>query len=34
MEDKRPLQPVGISSEKVLLLKGVTIFGGIDIRSY
>lgn len=34
MEDKRPLQAGNMNYDKVLLLIGTTVFGGIDIRSY
>ncbi len=35
IEDKRPVQPkTSSASAKILVLKGTTIFGGIDIRSY
>lgn len=34
MEDKRSIQPGGESSDKLLLLKGTVIFGGIDIKSF
>lgn len=34
VEDKRPLQNVVIDHTKVLMLKGTSIFGGIEIRSY
>lgn len=34
IEDKRPLQAGNINYEKVLVLVGTTVFGGIDIRSY
>jgi len=34
IEDKRPLQPGNINYDKVLVLIGTTVFGGIDIRSY
>ncbi len=35
LDDKRPVQPnVTAESEKVLVLRGTCIFGGIDIRSY
>ena len=33
MEDKRPM-PDGESRDKVLLIKGTVLFGGIDIKSY
>ena len=34
IEDKRPQQAVGTNPDKVLILKGSVVFGGIDIRSY
>jgi predicted membrane protein len=34
IEDKRPLQTSTSSTNKILILKGVVVFGGIDIRSY
>jgi predicted membrane protein len=34
VEDKRKMQTVTESPDKVLLLKGTVIFGGIDIKSY
>jgi hypothetical protein len=34
IDDKRSLENVVIDSNKVLVLKGVSVFGGIDIRSY
>lgn len=35
IEDKRPLVPAGsIDDSKVLIIKGTSIFGGIDIRSF
>jgi hypothetical protein len=34
VEDKRPSQPGAFDPTKVLILKGTTLFGGIDIRSY
>lgn len=35
IEDKRPLVPAGsIDENKILIIKGTSIFGGIDIRSY
>ncbi len=34
IEDKRPLSKESTDSDKVLNLKGVSVFGGIDIRSY
>lgn len=35
LDDKRPVQPnVNADSDKVLVLRGTCIFGGIDIRSY
>ncbi|MES2328987.1 MAG: DUF5668 domain-containing protein [Bacteroidota bacterium] len=33
-EDKRPVQPGTFDPSKILILKGVSIFGGIEIRSY
>lgn len=34
IEDKRPVREHNTPSNKVLVLKGVTIFGGIDIKSF
>ena len=34
IEDKRQMASVTIDPEKVLILKGTSIFGGIDIRNY
>ncbi|HTB99121.1 MAG TPA: hypothetical protein VK705_00420 [Ferruginibacter sp.] len=34
IDDKRSLENVVIDPNKVLVLKGVSVFGGIDIRSY
>jgi hypothetical protein len=34
IEDKRPAQPGTFDPSKVLILKGTTVFGGIEIRSY
>ncbi|MFO0358673.1 MAG: LiaF transmembrane domain-containing protein [Sphingobacteriaceae bacterium] len=35
IDDKRPIMsPNSLSSNKILILKGTTYFGGIDIRSY
>lgn len=34
IEDKRPLDNSIIDPDKVLILKGTSVFGGIDIRSY
>ena len=35
IEDKRPLMPMGSLTEgKVLILRGTSVFGGIDIRSF
>lgn len=34
IDDKRIIQPGGISPNKVLVIKGTSILGGIDIRSY
>lgn len=34
IEDKRPAQPGNFDPNKVLILKGTTIFGGIEIKSY
>jgi hypothetical protein len=33
-EDKRPSQPGAFDPNKILILKGTTIFGGIEIKSY
>ena len=34
IEDKRPLVDTALLSDKVLVLKGTLVFGGIDIKSY
>ena len=34
IEDKRPVIATKIGTSKVLILKGNTVFGGIEIRSY
>jgi predicted membrane protein len=34
IEDRRPLDASAVDPNKVLLLKGTSVFGGIDIRSY
>jgi len=34
IEDKRPVQPGAFDPNKILVLKGTTIFGGIEIKSY
>lgn len=34
IEDKRPVQPGVFDPNKILILKGTTIFGGIEIKSY
>lgn len=34
IEDKRPVQPGAFDPNKILILKGTTIFGGIEIKSY
>ena len=34
IEDKRPMQPGSYDPNKLLILKGTTIFGGIEIKSY
>jgi hypothetical protein len=34
VEDKRPVQPGPYDPTKILILKGTSIFGGIEIRSY
>ncbi len=34
LEDKRPLTNIPADSNKVLLLKGTVIFGGIELKSY
>jgi hypothetical protein len=35
IEDKRPIQPnTTIGDKKVLILRGTTFMGGIDIKSY
>jgi len=34
IEDKRPAQPGAFDPNKLLILKGTTIFGGIEIKSY
>ena len=34
IEDKRQMQNVTLNPDKILVLKGTTMFGGIDIRNY
>jgi predicted membrane protein len=34
VEDKRQMQPDSIKSDKVLVIKGISFFGGIDIKNY
>ncbi len=34
IEDKRPVQPLNTENPKILILKGTTFMGGIDIRNY
>jgi predicted membrane protein len=34
IEDKRPVQPGSFDPNKILILRGTSIFGGIEIRSY
>ncbi|WP_276498670.1 LiaF transmembrane domain-containing protein [Pontibacter litorisediminis] len=34
VEDKRPMLPDGFDPSKVLILKGTTLFGGLNIKSY
>ena len=34
VDDKRIMKPEGISSEKIIYLEGVNIFGGIEIKSF
>ena len=34
IEDRRPIQQVNINPAKVLILKGTTLFGGIEIKSF
>ncbi len=34
VEDKRQIQPDTFNSDKVLIIKGISIFGGIDIRNF
>lgn len=34
IEDKRPLVDTAIDTDKVLVLRGTLVFGGIDIKSY
>ncbi len=34
IEDKRQMSSVTVNPEKILILKGTSIFGGIDIRNY
>jgi predicted membrane protein len=34
LEDKRPASPMSESKDKLLVLKGTVIFGGIEIKSY
>jgi hypothetical protein len=34
VEDKRPTQNINTDHSKVIILRGTSIFGGIEIRSY
>ena len=34
IEDKRAVAPTADGTEKILVLKGTVMFGGVDIRSY
>jgi predicted membrane protein len=34
VEDKRQMQPDTINSDKVLIIKGISIFGGVDIKNF
>ncbi len=34
IEDKRPVQAGNVNPEKLLVIRGTSVFGGIDIRSY
>ena len=34
VEDKRNYNSSGLNSDKVLVLKGSAVFGGVEIRSY
>ncbi|MEJ7677198.1 MAG: LiaF domain-containing protein [Segetibacter sp.] len=34
IDDKRPMQAGNLNPEKTLVLRGISVFGGIDIRSY
>ena len=34
IDDKRPVQAGNVNPEKTLILRGTSVFGGIDIRSY
>lgn len=34
IDDKRPMMPNGYDPNKVLILKGTTLFGGLNIKSY
>lgn len=34
IDDKRPVQAAILNPEKTLVLRGISVFGGIDIRSY
>jgi predicted membrane protein len=34
LDDKRMITPDGISADKVVVIRGVNIFGGIEIKSY
>jgi len=34
IEDKRPIQPLNSDNTKILVLKGTTFMGGIEIKSY
>ncbi len=34
IEDKRPVKAANIDADKVLVIKGTTVFGGIELNSY
>jgi len=34
ISDKRPLKPEGIAKDKVLLINGMIMFGGVEVKSF
>ncbi len=34
IDDKRAIQPIGEGPQKIIKIKGVALFGGVDIRNY